>query len=173
MKPLGKILDETTIESSVGVAETIEKLREQQGPCSDEDSFGIRKYFSCTKKGVIRFTDSSGNYGSDLYFVEGRVLEQDGKTVVKIYSLKSRTEKFDFWYKTIVSALFTIAIVVNAIITKQLFTEATAFLLATWFLLIATAVSGMLRREKNKEFDIEVMKNEIIERVEAIKRWDE
>ncbi len=173
MKPMGKILEETTIESSVGVAETIEKLRQQQGPCSDEDSLGYRKWFYCSKKGAIRFTNGSGDYGNDLYFVEGRVLEQDGKTLVKIYSLKSRMEFFDRWFTIILGIIFIIAIAIIAIITKQIFTKETLILLAVYAFSAFFTAYNMRHRKKNKDFDIKVMKNEIIERVEAIKRWDD
>lgn len=173
MKPFGKILEEVTVESSVSLDETIAKLREQQGPCSDENSFGVRKWFSCTKKGVIRFTNSSGEYGYSLYFVEGRVVKQNEKTLVKIYSMKSRVEKVDRWISIILGIAFIIFGTIQAIKEQSLFTIETGGLLLLWIFSIATTVHNTRHSEKNKEFDLEVMKNEVIERVEAIKRWDE
>ena len=173
MKPFGKILEEVTVESSVGFEETIAKLREQQGPCSDENSFGVRMWFSCTKKGVIRFTNSRGEYGYSIYFIEGRVVEQNGKTFVKIYSMKNNVEKFHRLITIILGIALIIFVTVQAIKEKSLFTIETGGLLALWIFSIASGIHTTRLAKKNKEFNFEVYKNEIIERVEAIKRWDE
>ena len=124
MKPFGKIVEEITVESSVGFEETIAKLREQQGPCSDENSFGVRMWFSCTKKGVIRFTNSCGEYGYSIYFVEGRVVEQNGKTFVKIYSMKNNVEKIYRLITIILGIALIIFVTVQAIKEKSLLRNA-------------------------------------------------
>ena len=173
MKPIGKILEEITIESSVGYNETIEKLRLQQGPCSDENSFGVRVWFSCSKKGVIHFTNSSGKYGYSIYSVEGRVIEQNGKTYVKIYSTKNRFEKFDRWLSVILGVLLVLFAVAQTLLDQTIFQIENVLLLALWIFSIATTIHNTRHSEKNKEFDLDVYKNEIIERVEAIKRWDD
>lgn len=173
MRPFGKILEETTVESSVGFDETIAKLRLQQGPCSDEDSIGVRKWFSCTKKGVVRFTISSGDYGYGIYSVEGRVVEQNGKTLVKIYCLKSRYQKWDRIASIITGILLIVFITIQAIKEHVIFQKETLVLLLVWIFSVASTIYNTKRLEKNKNFDFEVFKNEIIERVEAIKRWDD
>ncbi len=173
MKPSGKILEEITIESSVGLAETIEKLRLQQGPCSDEDSLGCRWWFECSKKGKFHFTNGSGKYANIPYYAEGYVFEQDGKTLVKIYLLRSGFAFFDRWFAVIYSALFITFICIYSLITKQLISKENIFVLVFYGLLTITTAQNTKRRQNNKDFDLGVMKNEIIERVEAIKRWDD
>jgi hypothetical protein len=173
VRPFGKILEEITIESSVGVEETIAKLREQQGPCSDEDSMGIRKWFSCSKKGVMRFTTSSGDYGYGVYSVEGRVIEQNGKTLVKIYCLKSRYQKLDRTISVISVVLFIVFAIVRAILDQTILQDETLLLLFLWIFSVSITIHNTRRMENNKEKDLEIFKNEIIERVEAIKRWDD
>ncbi len=173
MKPFGKILEEVTIESAVGFDETIAKLREQQGPCSDENSFGVRMWFSCTKKGAIRFTNSRGEYGYSIYFVEGRVVEQNGKTVVKIYFMENNVERIHRLIAVILGIALIIFGTIQAIKEKSLFTIETGGLLALWIFSIANAIHTTRLAKKNKEFNFEVCKKEIIERVEAIKRWND
>ena len=173
MKPSGKILEEITVKSCADFSETIAKLQAQQGPCSDPDSYGNRKWFTCSKKGVIRFTNAARDYGGSIYFVEGRVEEQDGETVVKIYSLKSNFEKYHRWFEIILNVVVICAMTVISIKMRTPFTTQNGVLLVLWALSTAITIHNTRQSEKHKDYNLNVMKNEIIERVEAIKRWDE
>lgn len=175
MKPFGKILEETTIESSADYKETIEKLMLQRGPCNTKKSFGVQQYFDCTPKGEIRFTYATGKFGYTMYDVEGRVEEQDGKTIIKIYTLQ-RQSKILKRYGSIILAILLIAIEALYIIK---FKESLLKQDGIWTALIMLPIGVIMSfraikyADKTKEYRIGVLKNEIVKRVEAIKRWED
>ena len=175
MKPFGKILEEITIESSVGYKETIDKLVAQRGPCQTPKKFGVQVHFDCTSKGEIRFLDPAGEYGGAMYDVEGRVEEQDGKTIVKIYSIQRFSRKFRR-YSSIIAGIAMIAIEVFCVI---MYKESVLQKEGLWLVFALAPITTILtfrsynRVEKNRDYRINFLKNEIIKRVENIKRWDD
>ena len=122
MKPFGKILEETTIESPLSVNDTLEKLREQQGEFFCQSMPKTPFLLRCDKNGIIKMGKS---YHSHLkahlyrfYYVRAEVLEQDGKTIVKIYSVKN-TLNFILGYAFIILTMLYCIIFIAHLLRRK------------------------------------------------------
>lgn len=169
------IIDETVMEVNTSFAETVERLMSQQGSCHNADSQGINLIFYCNKKGKIHILNGSGrnNYSDRIYKVEARVYEDDGKTKVKIQTLHDKTTVA---YR-IISYVFLLILICGYIIfsicTKNVPNIKYLITLLLFPLLIVYGFILSHKEKRNKDNDIKIMKQEIINRVEAVKRWND
>ena len=173
LRVFDKILDETVIEVKGSVSETIKRLEKLTGFCRQNDSNQLTLYFYCSHRGNFSVSHPQGRHGDDnAYYVKGKVVSENGKTLVKIYSVKSRETMFWRW---LAIALLTIAAAVYLYIRIRL------SLPASYRDLIFPAIPLSLllnflyyRKEKqSKHEDLEIMKEEALQRVDAVIRWDE
>lgn len=178
------VLEEITLEVNENKEETIAKLRLQMGFCSSQDSDDDQLFFWCTKKGKLGFftqptRESSPlpyfyyyNMDSRIYSVRGKVLSENGKTVVKLYSVYNRLN----------SALRLIDLVTTFLVLALVFVikgftrveSPPGDLLKLVGALILAGVSTFIftSEKRNKYSDLELMKQEVINRVKAVDRWD-
>ena len=84
---LNKILDETVLYVDDTVEGTIEKLQAQSGVCYTQDSSKQNIRFVCEDNGKF-YIENAVSQRSDSYYrtfyISGTVVEDDGKTAVKI-----------------------------------------------------------------------------------------
>ena len=155
---------------------TIEKLILQNGICREKVSNQENLEFYCSKKGEVYVGEpfSSRGRGTDrIYSVSGEVREENGETVVKIYSQRRKIEIFDRYfticlYFVTAFAYFLIKILWNIPIEK------TDFIAVGLLLFLSVWITVLSKKEKhNKTNDIEIMINKVVKRVEAIARWDD
>ena len=94
-----KILEETVVEVKTNKPDAINKLIMQNGKCRNTTTDQDYLWFYCHKNGKLLVSDwnpyssSRHNHNTLCYYVMGRVVVENGKTLVKIYSLYSRSEK--------------------------------------------------------------------------------
>lgn len=171
-----KVEFEKKLYSEESVKDTIWKLSQQNGFCRETDSNSEALEFFCTEKGYIWVDEpapSRGRWQSRIYSVRGQVEEENGKTVVNIYSVYNKSEK-PFRYIAIAIYLLIILIYIAlAVIFKIPLTvkDFLTMLLAGFFVFWLAFSTSKEKGSKTK--DIDIMVNEIVKRVEAIKRWND
>lgn len=171
--------DEVILEVNDTYLGTINKLRAQQGICSEDDGSGDYLRFTCTQKGKLRVdrvdTEASrrprNQYTYRTYYVEGKVVEASGKTLVKIYSV---FDKWRFFFRYSMWSMFLVFAVIYAILRISgglPFSQQDILFCAVYGVLLAFGY--FINRKQNERSDLDLMKNQVIKRVENIKRWDE
>ncbi len=169
-----KVLDSTVIKVDTPIDETIKKLRAQQGSARERDNDKNELGFFCTKKGNITVAHANnGKLNRRIFFIKGKVYEQDGKTFVELCYVRDR-----LGFISLIIALVLSFIIIGAYITIKTVLDyplgAKGCLLIAYMLIsIAAFVISMKKTSKNKTADFEIMKNLAINRIEAIKRWDD
>lgn len=171
-----RILDETVVEVNGSVPQTITRLCAQNGSCRQLDTYGNTMWFNCTKKG--KMTVFCGDESSDLcpplvdlrpYSVVGRVVAENGKTLVKIHTIYSRVRAALQWlFVLLMVILFPLRFLLNG---SSAATVAASVVLALVMLLIflATGASEPI----SITVDQERAKEAILNRVEALEHWDD
>ncbi len=172
-----KIIDEETIEVNESFAVTIERLKQQQGVCRETDSRQIPLEFFCHDDGRVCVCNYSRHRlrreYNRLYSVVGEVISEEGKTKVIIYSLYSR---INFIFFIIAAVLFLPSILIYVLFAYTADAVPSAMTLYAITFGIASIVLfpwNHTRQIKNKNSDLEIMKNEIIKRVKAVDKWDD
>ena len=166
-----KILDETTVEVDLPRGLVIERLYQLQGPCTVSDSAGDRLQFFCEKSGRFSFGNiptRSTHRAALPRYVAGEVLEKNGKTVVKIHTVQHRGGGVAL---AVVLGLDLILLLLYLLFD---FSVKTAPLILFLFgsLIVPTLLSYQ-NKQTGTAIDTELMKKEVTNRIEAVKRWDE
>lgn len=171
-----EIIDETVIELDVDFEDTVERLIDQEGICRTTDSQDIPFIFDCDGKGRFSVFNAVG-YRSDfaqrIYSVEGEVKSEDGKTKVYIYTLYDRSARWSRYFGAVLYLLFMVAYILFICFRTEPLQLFDFIFIAVYSLFIARIFFHTNKEKLNKTNDIEIMKSEIIRRVEAIKRWDD
>lgn len=166
--------DEVVLEVNDTYQGTINKLRAQQGICSEEAGDGDKLIFQCTKKGKFWIdANLDGRYESMSdyrpYYVEGRVLEKDGKTIVEICSVFDKSNLFYQYFKLATWVISLVAGIILGIAGEMFFSTSTIILFA---LSAALLISYLFGGSEYRSSDLNLMREQAIRRVEAIERWD-
>lgn len=172
-----KIIDKIEIEVKANYDITIERLKAQQGICRETDSRQIPLEFLCHDDGRVCVCNYSRyrrrrDYNR-LYSVIGEVISEEGKTKVIIYSLYSR---INFILSIIAAVLFLPSILIHVLFayTADAAPSAkTLYAIAFGIVSIVLFPWNRTKQIKNKNSDLEIMKNEIIKRVKAVDKWDD
>ena len=164
-----EVLDETVIEVNEPKATLIKKLMAQERYCRELDSDGNMLRFSCAKNGTMAVSNSADG---NPFYIRGEVCEQDGKTVVKLYSVRSRGTPL-FIIVLAIWAIFIGAYYTAKIVTEYDFVPSDFYLLAPPILFFFVFLAPLKKAHKYKDADLEIMKGVVINRIEAIKRWDD
>ena len=168
-----KVLDCTEVEVNCSYQTTVDRLRELCVVGRNTDHNDSPYIFSCNKKGSFLVTvDRRGR--DSAYGVEGRVVEENGKTKVKIYSVYNRLRRFYDILVCGVGIISVLWIAIGLLMGEGVFKidgEFYKFLLLIP-LLIAFIVN-CIKEEKSGSQSIEKMKQEVLNRIEAVERWDE
>ena len=173
------VLDETVIELETDFETTVERLQQLQGICRETDGEQRPLQFTCTKDGEMRVDNVPSRYSASadrLNFVVGEVVEEDGKTRIKFYSIHDRsTKKLRNVVWTVYALVFAVfvlfgaaALMQGARVTPKDVGTAVGFLVLLAMIQFSTA-----RETKNQPADLEKMKAEMVNRVNAVDRWDE
>lgn len=170
------VLDETTLELDVSLEDTISRLRKQQGVCRESDSDGTALEFICTRKGYLRIYDivrpSSRSSIHRMYYLRGQVVSENGKTKITYATVYDRTEIVTRW----ISIIFEVLLLILCV-AIQIFNRAPVMEYMFFALCLVISVGITLSRTKSevggKTTDIEIMKKELQNRVEAVSRWND
>lgn len=167
------ILDETIIEINETCEETVSRLMAQQGLCRTEDSQAIPLWFYCDKKGRISISNNARYTPNRIYSVKGKVITEDGTTKVKIQTLHNRSTVI-MRIIDIISDFLVLGIYVLFLILKNPPLTIRDLIPIPIIAINTLRIFFHTNKEKNnKTTDIAIMKQEIINRVEAVKRWDD
>lgn len=166
--------DEVVLEVDDSYQGTIRKLQAQQGICSEEASEGDLLVFRCDKKGKFRIdtnVDRRRNSISDFrpYYVEGRVLEKDGKTVVEISSVFDKTNLFFQYFKLATLGISLVLGIILGVASETFFSTGTIILFA---LSAGLLFSFFFNNAEQRSSDLNLMREQVIRRVENMKRWE-
>ncbi len=171
-----KVKFEKKLYSDESVKDTISKLMQQNGFCRETDTNQELIEFFCTEKGYMWVDEPASSRGrgtARIFSVRAQVEEENGKTVVNIYSVYNKSEKPFRYFSIAIYVLIILGYIVSGFIFKLPMTVKTflTMLLAGFFVFwIAFSTS----KEKGAKIkDLDIMVNEIVKRVEAIKRWDD
>lgn len=174
VKPFGKIIEEITIESSVGFDETIAKLREQQGEFFCESMPQTPFLLTCNNNGIIKMGKSYHShlkaYLYRFYYVRAEVLEQDGKTIVKIYSVKN-TLNFILGYAFIILTILYCIIFIAHLLRRKATGEWVnhRHITHSIFCIIGLIISFKNLEHSYKKSIVYIMRNNLIERIQKMK----
>ena len=177
MKPFGKILEEVTVESTLSVAETIEKLREQQGEFYSKSLPDTKFLFTCDEKGNIKTglsINSCKKITMQQYYVCGEIFEQNGKTNIKIYCLQNKTYLV---LNYVLMTLFVLWLIIDVV--HHLYDKANGeYVRFQWIatpmkvLILAPPLFFKILEKGDKKSTIYAMKNDLIERIKKLEEKD-
>lgn len=171
-----QILEETVVYSPDTFSGTVEKLQAQSGVCYVTDSGKTSLEFSCTDKGDIFITNNvsrKSDYYHREYYVRGEVTEENGRTAVKIYSVREKANVAYRYFSIILDAVFLAVYFIIKAVIKAPLSYVDMAVVAVAVLFSVALGRSTANESSNGPADLEIMKNEVIKRVEAIKRWDE
>ncbi len=103
----------------------------------------------------------------------GKVLTENNKTVVKIYSVYSKFALSNRIFSIVFEAIFIVFCFIMLFLSGNSINIKDILIVIAIGLIFAVFDFAVFKEVKNKETDLEIMRNEIIKRVEAIKRWDD
>jgi len=179
-----KILDRVTIPLDTNFNETVNRLMAQNGDCRLRDTQREELEFYCNQKGHMWVYEHRGkgwryspqvsdNEWGRKYYVRGEVRAEGSKSSVTVYTVYNRSTVLLRW----ISVIGDIALLVTYILLLCLGDATpTAFQLLPMAALIALLFPLIIhgyKEEQHKDEDIEIMKTEMLNRIEAVKRWNE
>ena len=100
------------------------------------------------------------------------MFNENGKTKFDIYTVRDKTSVF---FRYLFTSIYSIFLVVDFVVryyNGDIFSKETLIVIALYILLMVSTVYFTHKEKANKTNDIEVMKNEIFKRIDAIKYWD-
>ena len=179
-----EILDEFRVELKESVPETIRKLQEVCGPCSEKDSNEFLLSFLCNNKGRFRVDDYNSNqiyhdyhrlgYPGRTAYVEGYITSENGKTVAYgqcIFNHRyNNMRAVGLVVDVIAMILYTIMCIIE-ILPLSPFPFA-IFVIASVMMIVAEIQSGN-NESYNRMSDLAIMKEEALRRIAAVDRWDD
>ena len=178
MKPplFRRLSDETVVEVKLPCHILIDRLQNLQGGSSETDCVGGRLLFFCSKKGCFSVESWSGRRSVNNlyrpYYIAGEVLTENDKTVVRFYTVHRRFSRVKFFVAAIVLALLMVLYAFVTIPSKSLFVPLAIGIVGAAVSTIILS-SSFRKIEKNGVADIEKMKQEVLNRLEAAKRWED
>ena len=175
-----KVLDEATIEVDVNYNDMLYRLRCLQGWCRDIDEISASLAFLCNKWGRMRVDNipnrtrrDSDNLFVRRYYVKGRVINKNGKTVIKIYSVHNRLREFSSYFVFLLTLLILAVFGVLKLYTMQPFSYREIILAG--LLLTASLIPIFITTHEDDNYVeiLEKLKNEMLKRIEAARRWND
>lgn len=176
-----KVLDETTIEVDVNYNDMLYRLRCLQGWCRDIDGIGrVNLTFLCNRWGRMRVDNIPNRNKSDAddifvrsYYVKGRVINKNGKTVIKIYSVHNRLREFSSYFVFLLTLLILAVFGVLKLYTMQPFSYREIILAGLLLLTSLIPIFITTHEDDNYVEILEKLKNEMLKRIEAARRWND
>jgi len=164
-------IEETTVEVSLPRHVVVERLQQLQGRCSVSDSNDDALEFTCSPKGRFSVDNAYSRSRYQVHlpcYVTGEVTEENGKTVVRFYTVRRSGG----------GAAFAAVLISNLVLLLFYFLlslSAKEGLLLLVIMGLSTASMFLTYRSKQKSvpIDTELMKQEVLNRIEAVKRWEE
>ena len=175
-----QILNEKTYEFDIQQRDVIERLRQQQGSCHLSGCrLGLRTLelaFTCDKNGFFKIYEDFPTIRNKklfrAYFVCGEVLEENGKTKVKVYTVRDRASVIckniiPFLHLPVIGAWIALPFILNI-----------PFLFPLIFILLdidqfVLDTINIKKEFSQKDQDIKSMHEAVNKRIEAIKRWNQ
>ena len=167
-----EILVETTMQVNDSYQGAINKLRLQNGRCSNRGKNGEFFRFKCSVKGKMTIDNDVPVIfvGGSKYYAAGEVLVEDKKTVVRVYSAHNRLRLAVRIFITFLFALLLIAGIQTYPFTNSLLVAVLKILCIA--VMLVCDIVMIVKEGRKKTTDLELMKDEIIKRVEAINHWE-
>ena len=172
-----EIMDQNFMVIDLSPAETIRRLRAQNGYCYEEDSMDYHYSFSCSKKGkfTINVNNSTRSRSAAIYrsyYILGEVLNEQGKSRINICSINDRSNKLFLLFDALLGLIQVILYIILLLKVPSL------GIWRFWLFLMMLVVSGdglfrLISEQNHKVPDIETMKRIALRKIEAARRWEE
>ncbi len=161
-----------TYEIDLPKEHVIYRLREQDGYCRNENSENRVIEFVCSKKGDFLVKDLN-HYINQLVFLQGKTVARNGKTVVEVFTVKSRGVLvegiFDAFFSIIsIGICFWVMLRFLNNIVFELF-----IILGLLSVVTLLSLARLIKKKKAIPVDTDIMLNEIEQRINGVVRWDD
>lgn len=178
-----KILDRVSIPLDTDFDETVRRLTAQNGDCRSRDSKREELEFYCNPKGRMWVYEHRGrgwcfspqvsdNEWGRKYYVRGEVRAEGNKSSVTVYTVCNRSTVWLRWISVIGDLALLATYILFLCLGDTPPNAAQLLPLAGLTALLIPLIVRGVKEEQNKDADIEVMKTEILNRIQAVKLWD-
>ena len=178
LRAFDEVIDETVMEVNDSVKGTTEKLIDLSGPCRLDDGNQLSLCFYCNPRGRFSVSRPQGRRrafvtNDNAYYVKGKVVSENGKTLVKIYSVKSRETMFWRWLSIITFLLLIPGVFLLKSHLSQPITARDLAILCLPLAWVLYCLFFIKKEEQHKQNDLDIMKEAAIQRVEAVIHWND
>ena len=164
-----------TYEIDLPKEDVIYRLREQDGYCRNENSEKRTIEFVCSKKGDFLVKDLN-YYINQLVFLQGKTVARNEKTVVEVFTVKSR----GVLVEGIVDAFFSIVSIGICFWVMFRFLNDIKDMVFELFIILGLlavmtlfSLARLIKKKKAIPVDTDIMLNEIEQRINGVVRWDD
>ena len=167
-----KVSELRTYEIDLPKETVIERLIEQDGICRDDDSNGYPIRFLCFKNGEFLVTDMSNDYDSRQFFLQGETVSENGKTKIKVESVKNKSRPATSVTRTVFNIIYVIICIALLIVTGTVLEPSTILMLVLLVVMSFASVNMAFKERKAIPYDEEIMLREIERRINGAILWD-
>ena len=184
MKFIDKILEEEYLQVNIGYKDVVERLQQMQTLSEVRVSSGQQLTFRCNTKGEFEVGASDGKFFNGKYGIigtyraEGEVCQINEKTVVKIRLICKQFLRLILVALATLCAFASILLLIKTLFVGSLSGIVLSRLYSTIIFLVISVfadaffIYGIFAQKTHKTKDLELMKNEILKRIEAVEKWD-
>lgn len=165
-----------TIELKIDEKTAIKRLQSLENNCYTRDGNDNCLAFYCTDKGQLIVSGRANSRSLSsirINDVRGQIEKENGKTVVKIYSVHDRSIIVLKYVLAVLYALYIVYAIADMIYSRQAISGSEIFTFILGGALVASIFMSARTENKNTKSDFEIMTREIERRIESAERWDE
>ncbi len=182
--PFMKILDTVTVTLDTDFQTTVSRLMAQNGICHTWDSKKNVLEFRCDKKGRMWVHNTQNHvrqydpqWRTDdvrgrIYYVRGEVTAAGPKSIVTVCSVHNRATVIARWIEAIGDIALLLTALLLLIFGEGPINNGLLMAIAAGAALLLPAILRTRSEEQDKDADLEIMKTEMLNRIEAAKYWD-
>ena len=167
-----KVSEIKTYEIDLPKETLIERLIEQDGICRDDDSNGYPIRFLCFKNGEFLVTGMSNDYDSRQFFLQGETVGENGKTKIRVESVKNKSRPMSSVTRMVFNIIYTIICIALLIITGTVLEPQIILMLVLLLVMSFVSVNMSFKERKAIPYDQEIVLREVERRINGAIHWD-
>lgn len=157
-----KILSEQTFQVKTRIHDIVQRFQHLDEINGSNDTGNNKLKFQCSPNGSFKI----GSLGYSRYMIFGELLEENGKTSVKLFEVCDYSRIIIRWLILLVLAL---VVAFNILVLKDYFNAITG----SFVVWLGVVIKTTFNERKNKVPDLETMKEEILRRIETVEKWND